>query len=443
MQRTRKKKHPVKNHLTLMKYLLLVASLIASFSTVGQQLIKGQIIDQETKESLPFATISFDGTTSGTVSNAQGYFQLQVPADLSATSINISYIGYNSRKISISQLGTAVRIGLTPSITQLEELVVLPLTPEEYIKKAVRKYGVNYAKDPFTTTAYYREVFTENQQYITFNEGVFYSSYPDYQDTSENQHQLALYRSGAEKDEIDFMRSWVEKKTEKEKKKAVKKGEEWDEEENDTREIIQAGFGGPEEILKLDLMKDTEYCLDTTNFKKFRYSFGKGLTYQGRDIMEILFESRGQVDNQKMQGVIHIDIDTDAIVNVSYSGKLVIPVLIKPILFAFGLSIKDPVFNKSLKYQYHEGRWYPDTFQWDVALGLKKRYAFKPNEFSAFTGHQIFKVNDLNINDAQQIAEEKRFDPDEEAEKQINPIKSILWSKVNTLPLEQLESSED
>lgn len=426
-----------------MKIFHIIVFFCTFFSSFGQQLLRGEIFDQESKESLPFATISFTGTANGTVSNAQGYFQLQIPKEYSTGSLSISYIGYNAVKLSIPDLDEAVRIGLEPSVTQLEELVILPLAPEEYIRRAVKKYEENYAKNPFTTTAYYREVFTENNQYITFNEGVFYSSYPDYQDTTENQHQLALYRSGAEKNEIDFMSSWIEKKTEKEKKKALKKGEEWVDKDNDAREIIQSGFGGPEEILKLDLMKDTEYCLDTTRFKRFKYSFGKGLSYQGRDILEILFESKGQVDNQKMKGVIHLDIQTDAIVSVSYSGELVIPVLVKPILFAFGLSIKDPIFNKSLKYQFHEGRWYPDTFQWDVALGLKKRYTFKPNEFSAFTGHQIFKVNELNINDEKQIAGDKRFDPDEEAANQINPIESILWSKVSTLPLEQLESSEN
>lgn len=423
-----------------MKSLLAIFFLSISHAIIGQQIIVGQVVDESTREPLPFATLTFQGTTIGTVSNAQGNFQLQTDSQLNADSLVVSYIGYESIILGIDQFTDEITIQLTPSIIQLDELVILPLSPEEYLRIAVRKYSANYAANPFTTTAYYREVFTENKQYITFNEGVFYSSYPDYQDTTKNQHQLALYRSGADKENIDFMSSWVEKKREKEKKKTLKKGEEWTEEESEARDIIQAGFGGPEEILGMDLMKDTEYCLDSTKFRKFKYQFGNGLTYQGREIIEILFQSKGQVDNQKMKGVIHLDVETDAIVSVSYQGELVIPVLIKPILFAFGLSIKDPIFNKSLKYQYHGGRWYPDIFQWDVAMGLKKRYMVKSNEYSDFTGHQIFKVNELNVDDQMIIPEDRRFNPEKDPSEQVHALQTLHWKKINTLPIEDLGS---
>jgi hypothetical protein len=421
-----------------LKSLLSIISLLGIYFVSGQSFIMGKVVDAESNEPLPFTTLSFVGTTTGTVSNAQGLFRLQIPQTSPSDSLLISYIGYESKTYALHQMPESVIIRLNPAVVQLEALVILPLSPEEYIRKAVRKFPSNYANEPFTTTAYYREVFTENKQYIHLNEGVFFTSYPDYQDTIPNQHQLALYRSTTDKEQIDFMHGWVEDKKAKEKKKALKKGEEWDEEDTDAREIIQMGFGGPEEILALDLMKETEYCLDTTKLKKFRYQFGKGLSYQGRDMMEILFESKGQVDHQRMKGVIHIDLETDAIVSVAYRGELVIPVVAQPILFAFGLGIKDPFFNKSLKYQYHNGRWYPDTFQWDVSLGLKKRYVFKPNEYSDFTGHQIFKVNDIDIAASVIIEEEMRFDPEEDPTQQVHPINTLEWHTVNTLPLEDL-----
>jgi hypothetical protein len=417
--------------------ILLITLMLFTLMAYGQTYVQGRILDADNNEPLPFATIIFSETTSGTISNAQGIFQLQLTAQHSDTLL-VSFIGYESKKVLLQEIIAHPVIYLKPTMVELDELVVYAMSPEDILRKAIRKYSMNYANVPFTTTAYYREVFTENQEYISLNEGVFFSSYPDYQDTIPNQHQLALYRSASDKEQIDFMHDWVEDKKAKDKKKALKKGEEWNEEDENARDIIRMSFGGPEEILKLDLMKDTEYCLDTTKFKKFRYQFGKMLTYQGRDLMEILFVSRGQVDHQKMNGVIHLDVETDAIVSVAYQGKLIIPALIKPILFAFGLSVKEPYFNKSLKYQFFNGRWYPDTFQWDVSLALKKRYVFHSNEFSAFTGHQIFKVNDLNIDAAINIEEAFRFDPDKEPKDQIHPINTLDWHNVNTLPLEDL-----
>ena len=419
--------------------IITLLLMILTAGAYGQSIIQGKITDATTQEPLPFATIAFKGTTTGTVSNAQGSFRLNLPDALPSDTLLISYIGYESFSLSFAELQSPLNISLTPSVMQLEELVILPLSPEEYLTKAVKKFKSNYAKDPFTTTAYYREVFTENRDYISFNEGVFYSSYPNYQDTLPNQHQLVLYRTASDKEEIDFMHQWVEDKTAKEKKKALKKGEAWEESDETTREIIQMGFGGPEQILGMDLMKEIEYSLDSNQFKKFKYRFGKGLTYQSRDIIEILFESKGQVDHQRMEGVIYVDLESDAIVSVAYTGELVVPVWAQPILFAFGLSIKDPIFSKSLKYQYHQGRWYPDTFQWDVAMGLKKRYLFKSNEYSDFTGHQIFKVNDLIANQTFEIDTALRFDPEKDPLKQIHETPHIQWERVNTLPLEVIQ----
>jgi hypothetical protein len=418
--------------------ILLIEFLFLVHHMSAQDMIQGQIIDAETQESLPFATITYLGTTSGTVSNAQGYFQLQQTPHQSDTLL-ISYIGYDSKKIAIEELEMGSTVTLVPSVVQLNELIVYAMTPEEHLRKAIRKYSENFAKEPFTTTAYYREYFIENDEFLSLNEGVFFSSYPNYQDTIANRHQLALYRAVSDKDRIDFMRSWVEKKEAKDKKKALKKGEEWDEKE-ETRDLIRVAFGGPEELLKMDLMKETELCLDTTKFKKFRYQYGNGLTYEGRELIEILFESKSTVDHQRMQGVIHIDIENDAIVNLSYSGELVIPVVARPILLAFGLSIKEPVFSKSIKYQYQQNRWYPDTFRWDVSMGIKKTYVFKSNEYSDFSGNQIFKVNDLNLGEEAHISEENLFDPSEDPTLQVHVIESLQWQKINTVPIENLKS---
>ena len=424
-----------------MRTILATFSFIFLFTQLSfaQSIIYGTVTDVVTNEQLPFATISFSGTTIGTISNGQGQYSLQIPDPPPSESVTISYIGYESKTFLIEDLKRTPEIVLSPSITQLKELVILPLSAEEYLRRAIRKYPVNYASKPFSTQAYYREVFTENNQYVVLNEGVFRSSYPNFQDTIPNLHQLVLFREKSEKDQIDFMKQWVEEKNEKEKKKALKKGEEWDEENEEARDIIQMGFGGPEQILKMDLAKNSEMCLDTTKFKKFRYSFGQVLDYQGHELMEILFESKGTVEHERMTGTIFLDIASDAIIGVEYEGKLVIPAVVKPILLAFGLSIKDPRFSKKIRYQYMDGKWYPDTFQWNVSTGLKKRYVFKTNEDSYFTGHQIFKVNELAVGSTHDIPDSLTFDPEKDPKTQVKPI-GIDWANINTLPVEKLSN---
>ncbi|MFT4739048.1 MAG: Rps23 Pro-64 3,4-dihydroxylase Tpa1-like proline 4-hydroxylase [Cyclobacteriaceae bacterium] len=421
-----------------MQRLFLFAIVFLLFlHAQSQQIITGQVLDGENDDPLPFATLVFKNSTVGTVSNSEGSFNLQMTSDQVLDTIIISYIGYEDLFLSIPMQTNNLKIRLTQAVMQLEELVILPLSPQDYLKRAVRKFGNNYAVDAFTTKAYYRELFAENSEYVALNEAVFHSFYPDYQDTINNQHQLLLYRNTSDKQEIAFMKNYADKQIRKEKKKAEKKGEEWNEE--DARSIIKANFGGPETILSLDLIKEGEDCLDTTLFKKFKYNFGLGLTYQGRDLMEITFESKGQVEHQRQKGIIYLDIVTDAIVGLEYQSELVVPIALQPILFAFGLGIKDAILNKKIRYQFQEGRWYPDTFQWEFSTLLKKRHMLKSNEASTFDIKQIFKVNELVINDKTEIPKEQQFDPSEEMEKQVQNTKGLEWAKVNTLPIEALQ----
>jgi hypothetical protein len=422
---------------TMQRLFLIASFLFLFFNAQSQQIITGEVIDLENGELLPFATIAFKNSTLGTVTNSQGSFTLQVPELLVSDSLVISYIGYEDAFVPLTKISSPIIIELTPAILQLADLVILPLSPEDYLKRAVKKFPLNYANQPFTTKSYYRELLAENNEYLSLNEAVFKSSYPDYQDTIKNQHQLVLYRNTQDKERIDFMRSFADKQNNKQKKKAEKKEEEWN--EDDSRDLVQANFGGPETILSLDLINGEEVCLDSTRFKKFRYSFGPSMSYQGRALMVINFESKGQVDNQRQKGVIYLDLASDAITGLEYSSELVIPIALQPILFAFGLSVKDPFFVKKVRYQFQEGRWYPDTFQWELASGLKKRHIFKANEYSDFDIKQIFKVNELVLNDPTTIPEDQQFDPEEEMETQVHNKAGLDWNDVNTLPIEALK----
>ena len=63
--------------------------------------IRGMVIDSEDKEPLIGASILIDGTTKETVTNVDGQFALKVPSD---TSLVVSSIGYNNKKVSVSSL---------------------------------------------------------------------------------------------------------------------------------------------------------------------------------------------------------------------------------------------------------------------------------------------------------------------------------------------------
>ena len=63
--------------------------------------VRGMVIDEENKEPVIGAAVFIDGTNKGIATDIDGQFALKVP---SATSLVISYIGYEKQKVRVSSL---------------------------------------------------------------------------------------------------------------------------------------------------------------------------------------------------------------------------------------------------------------------------------------------------------------------------------------------------
>ncbi len=108
--------------------LLFFISGVAS----GQHVISGKVLEQDTGEPLSFATIIMEGTTTGTVTNLDGFFTLlDVPDTL--FKLVISYVGYETTIYEVTsddiRSRSLIRIKLKPLTSSLEEVVV---TAESY-----------------------------------------------------------------------------------------------------------------------------------------------------------------------------------------------------------------------------------------------------------------------------------------------------------------------
>jgi ferric enterobactin receptor len=87
--------------------------------------LTGKVVDQLSGESLPFVNITIKGTTLGTASNVDGFFNLlRVPTDTST--IVATYMGYEPQLIFLKPDAPTsnVVIELVPSVTQLQNVTV-------------------------------------------------------------------------------------------------------------------------------------------------------------------------------------------------------------------------------------------------------------------------------------------------------------------------------
>jgi TonB-dependent starch-binding outer membrane protein SusC len=104
------------------KIIILLFGFLLSFSAFAQQLqLKGTVTSAEDGQPLPGVTVLVKGTTTGTVTNIDGYYQLEVPSN--ATMV-FSFIGMRSQEIPVNGR-TEINVQLETETTGLDEVVVI------------------------------------------------------------------------------------------------------------------------------------------------------------------------------------------------------------------------------------------------------------------------------------------------------------------------------
>jgi TonB-linked SusC/RagA family outer membrane protein len=110
----------------LITFLLLLA--VCQIAMAQTKTVSGKVTDQKTGEGLPGVTVLVKGTTNGASTNADGSFQLAVPA--AGATLVFSSVGMNTVERSVGS-ETSFNIALLESSRELSEVVVTALGIEK------------------------------------------------------------------------------------------------------------------------------------------------------------------------------------------------------------------------------------------------------------------------------------------------------------------------
>ena len=114
-------------------FFFYVAAL--SLPLLGQQTIKGRVLDAQTNDPLIGAAIGVENTTIGTMTQGDGTFELAV--DESGTvSLLVSFVGYQDQRTTVKANAKSVDIRLRSISTELDAVVVTGIA-EDQIKAMV------------------------------------------------------------------------------------------------------------------------------------------------------------------------------------------------------------------------------------------------------------------------------------------------------------------
>jgi len=163
--------YPPKDSLSLKAYIKQVAyeshldiqlqgnNLIITNPNEQTILISGKLVDLNSKESLPFAHILQRDWGTGSITNAEGGFELHVPSILCGLPLEFSCMGYADTTIVIPhQDSLKLQISLRPKPYNLNEVLVLPNgnTAEDLLRMATKRIKRNYHRKTAQMEAFYR-----------------------------------------------------------------------------------------------------------------------------------------------------------------------------------------------------------------------------------------------------------------------------------------------
>jgi len=157
-------------------YIFLTVLFLFSESVLGADIVPlhGKIKDGVTGEPLAFATLSINKLGIGTASNMDGNWTLQLPVSAASEVLNVSFMGYTSRTIAVSELSGDATILLQPKSYSMAEVVVTQKDfCKEFLKKAWDAIPNNYPTRPTLCEGFYRETERlKDSTFLYFNEAV-------------------------------------------------------------------------------------------------------------------------------------------------------------------------------------------------------------------------------------------------------------------------------
>ncbi|MFS4445777.1 TonB-dependent receptor [Maribacter sp. 2307UL18-2] len=103
-------------------YIAMVVSLMSAIA-FSQGTITGTVLDGELNEPLPGASVVVEGTKTGASTDFDGNFTLEVSED--SGTLVFSYIGFVTKKVSFTSMGSIGEIVLQPDAEELEGVVVI------------------------------------------------------------------------------------------------------------------------------------------------------------------------------------------------------------------------------------------------------------------------------------------------------------------------------
>jgi hypothetical protein len=295
--------------------------------------IKGKVVDKETKSPLVFASVVVKETNVATVTNIDGEFIIKISDLTNSKNLEFISLGYKNRLIPLSEMknsGYKNVIELESAPIPIKEIIVKPMMPDEIMEKMISSVSKNYPTIPNLMTAFYRETIRKNRTYVSIGEAL-----------------VEIFKAPYTND-LRFDGS-----------KIYKGRKNTDTEKMDT--VLFKLQGGPVTSLQLDMVKNPDQIITADAMKYYDYKLTGVVEVDGKPAFVIEFVQKPGVDIPLFLGKLYIDTKTYALTQAEFGFNLTdkeaatsLFIKKKPL----GMEVTPENATYLVKYREQDGRWY-------------------------------------------------------------------------------------
>ena len=275
-----------KSILTLLLPLMLALLMPSTARAQGDSLllryqVRGSVRDAKSGHRLQYVSVSIPGKRYSTVTNSDGEFVLKTNEP--PKEVQVSHVGYNSRRAVVTSDGKPLNIRLEPNTIQLKEVLVMAEDPMLILTTALDKVKDNYITTPEMYRCFYRETAQKRSKYIYIAEAVtdlYKTAYGDRVSVVKDRRLLSPKSS-------------------------------------DTLSVKV--LGGPTFAVSLDLVKNREFLLNSMELELYSMKMGSPTVIDDRMQYVIELEPGVSIDRPLYYGKIYVDRETLAFTRIELS----------------------------------------------------------------------------------------------------------------------------
>lgn len=293
---------------------LIFLFLCCTLSLQAQFQVNGIIKDTQTKKALPFATISTENGVS-TIADVDGKFNLL--SNLQPESLTISYVGYETKTISLFEIKSFFTLYLVAKIDALQEVTISNVNPANaIIAKVIRQKETNNPQKKlisFQFKSYNKLLVSANSDSISGKIDTIFVNAVTKEKIAKIDSSEYKFKKIIEKQHLFLTEKVSLFQFEKPKLKETILG------------TKMAGFKEPiYEILGFGLQSfsiydenyelfETKYKSPISNkaFKEYRFKIMDTVSLDNRDVIVLYFKNK--ISDKALEGLLYIDKENFAI----------------------------------------------------------------------------------------------------------------------------------